>query len=407
MPMGRSWACRDGGIRGARHTLGRMPWAGCPAAVTSARRAARVCEHGTVSASSSARAAVAELELVGAASDHLTETVAVHLPFEGVVAFKTALKRYFSHAPWTAEDDRRLSDIVAPHLESGWWALDLGHGLTLEHGVDGGRYVIRVGGEATRGPSVFDRVFSGPVRPEQTPHPRKVKFHIGGTPSPGVWHRRGEDVDDERVARLMADGDITDVMVAGDFVTVGLRSAGAWEDRLDAVLDAVTALFWSGEQGSPPGLTREEMLEEAGRRHTIPRRPEDLHLMDPDDEAHRAVLVDALGADDPRRRRAAVVTLALSGEGEVARAAVVTGYRDDSRMVRRAAVDAAADLEDDEYRPLFEEALIDADAWIRWRGLRAIAALGVGPSEEAVILAAADEDFRVRFEAASILQAGR
>lgn len=126
--------------------------------------------------------------------------------------------------------------------------------------------------------------------------------------------------------------------------------------------------------------------------------------MDPDDEAHREVLVEALGADNPRRRRAAVVTLALSGETEVARAAVVTGFRDDSRMVRRAAVDAAADLEDGVYRALFEEALFDPDPWIRWRALRAIAVIGAAPSEEAVILAAADEEFRVRFEAASILR---
>lgn len=345
------------------------------------------------------------MELLGAASDHLTETVAVHLPFEAIVAFKNLLKRFFSHAPWTEEDGRRLSDLVAPHLGSGWWAFDLGHGLTLEHGMDGDRYVLRVLGDTagTNG-SVFDRVFAGPVRPEQTPHPRKVKFHVGGAPSPGVWHRRGEDISDDRVLALMEDEDISDVMVAGDFVTVGLRRAAGWEDRLDDVLGRVTELFWAGGPASAPTRTREELLEEAGRRHVAPRRPEDLHLMDPDDEAHREVLVEALGADNPRRRRAAVVTLALSGETEVARAAVVTGFRDDSRMVRRAAVDAAADLEDDAYRALFEEALFDPDPWIRWRALRAIAVIGAAPSEEAVILAAADEEFRVRFEAASILR---
>jgi hypothetical protein len=356
----------------------------------------------------SARAAVAELELVAAASEHLTSTIAVHLPFEALGPFKAALKRFFSHAEWTAEDAAALSELVAPHITEGWWEHDLGHGLVLAHGITGGHYHMGVLGDAagTNG-SVFDRVFAGPVRPEQTPHPRKVKFNVGGSPSPGVWHRRGESISDDCVLALMEDDDITDVMVAGDFVTVGLVRAAGWEDRLDDVLARVTELFWHGEPASAPARTREELLEEAGRRHLGPRRPEDLHLMDPDDEGHREVLVEALGSDDPRRRRAAVVTLALSGEREVARAAAVTGFRDDSRMVRRAAIDAAADLEDDEYRALFEEALFDPDTWIRWRALRAIAVIGTAPSEEAVILAAVDEEFRVRFEAESMLRSMR
>jgi hypothetical protein len=383
-----------------------LPVARCP--LPEERTGERETGNGTSTvpamATHDARSSVAELELVGVASDHLTETVAIHLPFEAIVAFKNSLKRYFSHAPWTDEDRQRLSDIVAPHLQSGWWAFDLGHGLTLEHGVDGGRYRMRVVGGPPGGESAFQRAFSGPVRPEQTPHPRKVMFHIGGSPAPGVWHRRGEDVDDQRVRSLMEDDDVSDVMVAGDFVTVGLRPSASWEDRLDDLLDRVTELFWAGEESTTPARTREELLEEAGRSHTAAIRAEDLHLMDPDDDTQRDILVDALGADDARRRRAAVVTLALSGEAEVARAAIVTGYRDESRMVRRAAVDAAADLENDEYRPLFEEAMFDPDRWVRWRAVRAIAAIGVGPSEDMLVLATADEDFRVRFEAASALQ---
>jgi len=129
--------------------------------------------------------------------------------------------------------------------------------------------------------------------------------------------------------------------------------------------------------------------------------------MDPDDQPQQQTLVEALASSEPRRRRAAVVTLALSGDGAVATAAIITGYRDATRMVRRAAVDAAADREDDAYRPLFEEAAFDADAWTRWRAVKAIAALGIGPSEETMILAAVDEDFRVRFEAAAALEGQR
>lgn len=353
------------------------------------------------------RTEVAARDLVAVASGHLTAEVALHLPFEVLVAFKNALKRFFSAQPWGDDERERLAKMVAPHLSEGWWEHDLGHGLTLVHGVRGGRYTIEVTGPTDPAQSVFDRVFAGPVIPEPTPHPRKVKFAIGGEPAPGVWHRRGEDIDDPRVTALMEDPAITDVMVAGDFVTVGLIASASWEDRLDAVLVRVTELFWSGEATHAPVRTREELLDEAGHLAALPTRPEDLHLMSPDRPDHRELLTSALGDADARRRRAAVVTLALSADSAVTRAVVVTGYRDEARIVRRAAVDAAADLEDEAFRPLFEEALFDADPWIRWRSVRAIADLGVEPSRDLIALAAADEDFRVRFEAAAAFRGER
>jgi len=347
------------------------------------------------------RTEVAARDLVGVASGYLTTEVAVHLPFDVLVAFKTSLKRLFSAQPWEEEHRERLSRMVTPHLAAGWWEHDLGAALRLSHGIRDGRYVIEITGPTESTTSVFDRVFAGPVIPEPTPHPRKVKFTVGGEPAPGIWHRRGEDIDDPRVAALMEDLDITDVMVAGDFVTVGLMASASWEHRLDAILDRVTDLFWTGSISQSPVRTREQLLDEAGHITSTPTRPEDLHLMNPDHPDHRETLTEALGATDARRRRAAVVTLALSSDPAVTRAVVVTGYRDESRIVRRAAVDAAADLEDEAFRPLFEEALFDGDAWIRWRSVRAIAELGVEPSRDLIALAAADEDFRVRFEAAA------
>jgi hypothetical protein len=347
------------------------------------------------------RTEVAARDLLAVASGHLTREVALHLPFEVLVAFKNALKRFFSAQPWDDEERERLAKMVAPHLSAGWWEHDLGYGLSLVHGVRDGRYTIEVTGPSEGASSVFDRVFAGPVIPEPTPHPRKVKFTIGGEPAPGIWYRRGEDIDDPLVTALMEDLDITDVMVAGDFLTVGLMASASWEHRLDTILDRVTDLFWSGEITHAPVRTREELLDEAGHLASQPTRPEDLHLMSPDRADHRELLTNALGDADPRRRRAAVVTLALSSDQAVTRAVVVTGYRDESRIVRRAAVDAAADLADEAFRPLFEEALFDADSWIRWRSVRAIADLGVEPSRDLIALAAADEDFRVRFEAAA------
>ena len=56
-----------------------------------------------------------------------------------------------------------------------------------------------------------------------------------------------------------------------------------------------------------------------------------------------------------------------------------------------------------ELRPLLERALADADAWIRWRALHAIAQIGAAPSRPAVEVLATDPDFRVRLEATRAL----
>jgi hypothetical protein len=349
------------------------------------------------------RRAVEQRGLIATASAHLTTEIAMSLPFEELGEFKDALKRFFSGAPWTPADEARLSALVTAHVSEGMWEHDLDEDITLRHGIIDGIYLIRLEGDVEEArESVFDRAFSGPVIPEPTPHPRKVKFDVGGTPAPGIWHRRGEPVDDERVVTLFEQDDVTDVMVAGDFVTVGLAGTSSWEDRLEPLLALVTDLFWEGRERGGHERTRDELLEEAGRLSVNEVRPEDLHLMDPDRSEHRALLIAALDSDDSRHRRAAVATLALSGDADVAAAAVITGYREDARTVRRTAVDAAADREEEAFRPLFEEAIFDRDPWIRWRAVRALDDIGPQPSLDQIVLAAADEDFQVRFEATAV-----
>jgi hypothetical protein len=352
-----------------------------------------------------ARRAIADKGLVAAASGHITTEVAVHLPLDALASFKTALKRLFSPLPWTDEDAAALADLVSPHVD-GWWEHDLGEGLRLAHGLRDGRYVVWVSGaDEHRPPSVFTRVFSGPVVPEQTPHPRKVKFTIGGAPAPGVWYRKGEDVGDPGAAALLDDKDVTDVMVAGDFVTVGLRRGASWEERLDDLLDRVTELFWAGTgSAAAPPRTRDELLEEGRGLEAAHVRPEDLHLMDPNRDDHLAILVEAVEAGEARARRAAVATLVLAGDDMVVHAAVTAGVADPARSVRRATVDAVSDLEDERYRPIFEAALGDEDAWIRWKAVRSLRDLGPRPSEQALEAAAQDDDFRVRFEAEAALR---
>ena len=91
---------------------------------------------------------------------------------------------------WTPADADELSDAVTPHVARGWWEHDLGSGLTMSHGIRRERYELWIVGGSAETPSIFSRVFDGPVVPEATPHPRKVKFTIGGTPGiPRSSHR--------------------------------------------------------------------------------------------------------------------------------------------------------------------------------------------------------------------------
>ena len=172
------------------------------------------------------RAAIAARDLVATASAYLTGEVAVRLEFDELGPFKELLKRFFSSEPWTDDDSRALDLLVRPRLDVGWWEHDLGGGITLAHGIAADRYRLWVGGTAEPTASIFDRAFDGQVVPEATPHPRKVRFAIGGDPAPGIWYRRSDPgvPQDERARRLFAEPDVTDVMVAGDFVPYGTRA---------------------------------------------------------------------------------------------------------------------------------------------------------------------------------------
>ena len=75
---------------------------------------------------------------------------------------------------------------------------------------------------------------------------------------------------------------------------------------------------------------------------------------------------------------------------------------DPSRSVRRVVVDTMADADRAELRPFLERALEDSDAWVRWKALRGVAAIGVGSSRARVEALGRDPDFRVRLDAARI-----
>jgi hypothetical protein len=190
-------------------------------------------------------------------------------------------------------------------------------------------------------------------------------------------------------------------MVAGDFVTVGLTPTASWEHRLEPLLALITELYAGrAEPAAAPIRTREELLLEAGQAQGD-HRPEELHLLDPDDPADQARLEAALDSSNPRVRRIAVAVLAESSDAAMRRRAVVRGYADGSLTVRRTAIDAAADAGDASMGPIFVEALQAADPWIRWKAVRSLGELGDTASIAAL---AEDGDFQVRLEVARLLR---
>lgn len=341
-----------------------------------------------------ARRGIAEAGLIADASAHLTAEVAMHLAFEQLGPFKTYLKKFFSSGSWTDADAEGLADLVGEG--TGWWEHRLGP-FVMAHGWDAGRYRLTASGDPeSHRSSIFDRAFSGPVIPEPTPHPRKVKFTTGGRPAPGIWHVGGDSPEDPRAAAVLALPGVSDVMVAGHFVTIGLHRSESWEERLDEMIEIVTQLFWSGDSAAvDEDYSRNEMIAEARTGVSI----DDLHMMDPDAPEARVAIEEALTASDPRVRRVALAVAAESDDTAWVVDTLADGYRDPARIVRRMAIDAAGDREDEPFRPLLEAAAGDEDAWIRWRALRGIRDIGVGASRATVTALASDPDFQVRFEA--------
>lgn len=369
-----------------------------------------------------ARARVVARGLTGDAVRELTPVVSA-MPLEALGPVKQALKRFFSDAPWTADDDAALADIVGRGSGGGQYELE--PGLTLTWDWKDERFRLRVYGadEPERGapdrsdaPADLGATFDGVVAPEATPSPRTIRF---ATPAlHGGAARNYDSADaaatDARAARLFRDFDtVTNVLVGPDFVAVTLTRPDIWEALLEPVLRAVTEQFAqdAGASGDPvPATPAGARTRSEDAEPRAPRRLEQawselgtLRANAPNDlERILAASDDA----EPARRQVAAAVLA-DAPTEVAAGAWSRLLGDSSRAVRRSTVDAVAGAERAELRALLELALDDTDAWIRWKALSGIAALGVGPSAPAVAARADDPDFRVRLEAARLLRDDR
>ncbi len=353
-----------------------------------------------------ARARVVERGLTVDAAGQLLQVVS-GLSLDELGTVKQLLKRFFSEQPWTAADDDALADAVATDPGAGRHELE--PGLTLVWGFDEGRFRLRVESAPDLGAT-----FDGAVVPEATPSPRTIRFatpplHSGPARPYDSADAAGAD---RRVARLFRDFDqVTNVLVAPDFVAVTLSRPDLWETLLAPVLRVVTEEFAADEDGASPDpepeapmtLTLSAGSDDAERE---PRRLErawaELGALRADQPEHLERVLDAARDAEPARRQVAAALLA-DAPAETAARAWERLLGDPSRLVRRSTVDAIAGAARAELRPLLERALHDSDAWTRWKALHGIAELGAGSSRAAVEARTTDTDFRVRLEAARIL----
>jgi hypothetical protein len=354
------------------------------------------------------RREIAARGLTSAAVAHLTREALGTIDLAALAPVKKLLKTFFSDEPWTDADDRSLADLVGPG--DGWWRHDLDDGLILEFGWRDGSFRI----EPSTGPALGE-TFDGPVAPEATPNPRTIRFvtaviHDG----PSRWYESSDDVDDPRVARLFADfADVANVLVGPDFVAVGLHRPDAWEHLLDPVLRVITAEFASAireKEHSDAGAVaaRREPSDTRSPSSSLPanaldRAWRELGALRPDDAADLDRILAARSSPDVAYRQVAARVL-IDADPAPAEQAWKHLIEDASRSVRRATVDAIVDAERPALRALLERALLDTDAWTRWKALRGLVGLGIEPSRGVVAPLAADPDFRVRLEAAGALR---
>jgi hypothetical protein len=355
-----------------------------------------------------ARREVAARGLTPIAVTHLTRDALGGIDLANLAPVKQLLKRFFSDGEWTVADDDALAALAGSG--AGWWRHDLDDDFRIEFGWRAGTFRMDVGARPIRG-----EMFAGPVVPEATPNPRTIRFV---TPSihdgPSRWYASADGVDDPRVATLFAEfDDIANVLVGPDFVAVGLHRPDRWEELLEPVLRAITTEFATpGAQPELPGAAGAERAEgstrtleesEPGGGGALEQAWRALGSRRADVPADLDEILAAASAPD-RAVRQVAARLVGDAAPDVATETWSRLLGDPSRSVRRAVVDAMVDAERPELRALLEQALLDSDAWTRWKALRGLVDLGPEPSRAALLPLVDDLDFRVRLEAARALR---
>lgn len=353
------------------------------------------------------RREIATRGLTPAAVTHLTRDALGTIDLAALAPVKKLLKRFFSDESWTGAEDQSLAELVGPG--DGWWQHELDDDLGFEFGWRDGSFRLEVSPRPT-----LAETFDGPVVPEATPNPRTIRFVTGPIhDGPSRWYESATDADDPRVARLFADfGAVANVLVGPDFVAVGLHRPDEWELLLEPMLRVVATEFAptapeSERSGDGAVSSRSESSSSrspsAAPTSALDRAWRELGTLRAQEPADLDRILAARSSPDSAHRQVAA-RLLIGADADTAEREWGRLLADSSRSVRRATVDAMVDAERPSLRALLEQALLDPDAWTRWKALRGLVGLGIEPSRRVVAPLADDPDFRVRLEATGALR---
>ena len=329
------------------------------------------------------------------------------MPITLVDRARAQLRRFFSEGPWTVEDDAGLSGLVGPG--DGWTTEEIAPGIRLNYGWRSSHFQIEVDADALPPDEIAalpDTVAATPVVPphertlgdtfeelviiEAGRNPAEVRFATGPVAtSKGGRFTRADQGSSAAVAALFREFDDIDVVrIELSSVSVSLGDAEQWHVILLRVFDTITAAFVPPRVITPDRAYERAVSEIGGFDVSNPR---DL-----------ARLIDATSSPDAAFRCLAAAKLEIADPLLVAKP-WTRSLEDSSRAVRRAAIRAAAHTARPDLRLLFERALNDKDACVRYYALRGLAQVGVGRADQSVDRRRADDDLRVRFAAEAAL----
>jgi hypothetical protein len=352
-----------------------------------------------------ARAQLAQRALAATAAERVVRIALGGLPVPLVARVTTLLRRFFSGGSWSAEDDASLAAAVGPG--SGWFEEELDPELTLGFGWRGGAFRAEVHYEPLdidpdgppdvaglsaehEHPRTLGDTFEDGVVIDLGRTPDELCFRVG--PSAGVHATFTPDdaAADPRVRAVFgACPSLTEVTVGSGTVTATIDDAVRWPDALLELFDAVVAEF------APPRI--------AAADRQLDRARSELGTLRHDNPRDLARILDATTSPDAAFRRIAIERLD-GADPTVASRPWARGLEDSSRAVRRVTARVLAESARPQSRDLLERALGDADACVRYYGVRGLAAIGATPSTAALQHRRTDTDVRVRLAAEAALE---
>jgi hypothetical protein len=352
-----------------------------------------------------ARAQLAERALAATAAERVVRIALGDLPVPLVARVTTQLRRFFSGGSWSAEDDASLAAAVGPG--SGWYEEDLDAELTLGFGWRAGAFRAEVRyepiGVDPDGPSDDGTVSAEPAHPRTLGDtfedgvvidlgrtPAELCFRVGPSAgSYGAFTRANAGADARVGAVFDACASLTDVTVGSGTLAATIDDAAHWPDVLLALFDTIVAEF-APPRTAPADRQLDRARSELGSlRHDNPR---DL-----------ARILDATTSPDAAFRRIAIERFE-GADPTVGQRPWARGLEDSSRAVRRVTARVLAEAGRPQTRDLLERALGDADACVRYYGVRGLAAIGAAPSTAALQHRRTDTDMRVRLAAEAALE---